>query len=318
MALGQVTGGGSFTRQNIAQINDNFAALANPDIWVRPQYGANATANGTYERPYATMAGAAGSSLFKPGVVIGVQGVLFENFIAPAVNDIRVVGMGNQPRQATDSGAANGGGATWLNPGTVASPLVDLASNTTDKPCQAWRFENLFFNNAGDAACVKLERLITGSDSSHASFYGCKFTGADSGIQTGEILNLTVDGCTFFDFVGAGDTGIEASIAGGIANPPYLGWVLRNNIFYNNVNHVVGALRNATITGNNFAIIGRTITTTIALSLSGGANNSVYGNMLNRPLNTSPNATLYVGGTNDVWSANYGSDNFFFGVPDNS
>ena len=31
-----------------------------------------------------------------------------------------------------------------------------------------------------------------------------------------------------------------------------------------------------------------------------------------------PNATLYVGGTGDVWGANVGSDDFFFGVPDNS
>ena len=136
--------------------------------------------------------------------------------------------------------------------------------------------------------------------------------------QPGEIINLTVDGCLFFDFVGAGDTGIEASIAGGIANPPYLQWVIRNNRFVNNVNHVVGALRNATISGNNFVVIGRTVTTTICLSLASGANNSVFNNMFNRPLNTSPNATLYAGGTNDVWSNNYGSDAIFFGVPDNS
>lgn len=315
--LTPISGGGAFTRANIDQINSNFQALSNPDLWIRPQ-GPNAknTNVGTYEAPLASPEGA--SRYLKPGMVVGVEGVIFGNYVPPIVNDITFRGMANQPRQATTSGAPNGGGATWLNPSTVASPLVDLAGNTTAVKMQGWRFENIFFNNAGDAACVRLQRLVTGSDSSHASFYGCKFTGADSGIQTGEILNLTVDGCTFFDFVGAGDTGIEASIAGGIANPPYLAWVLRNNNFYNNVNHVVGALRNATITGNNFQIIGRTITTTIALSLTGGANNSVFRNTFNRPLNTSPNATLYVGGTNDSWSNNDGNDAQFYGVPDNS
>jgi hypothetical protein len=286
------------------------------DLWVRPQNVSGNGQTGTFELPFQSVSAAAGA--LRAGMTIGLQGVTKENFVSPVVNDITIVGIGNQPRQATDDGVANGGGATWLNPSTVASPLVDLAGNTSNAPTQAWRFQNIFFNNAGDAACVRLQRLITGSDSSHASFYGCKFTGADSGIQTGEIIFLTVVGCTFFDFVGTGDTGIEASIAGGIANPPYLNWVLKDNVFVNNVNHVVGALRNATISGNNFVIVGRTITTTIALSLASGAGNSVFNNAFNRPLNTSPNATLYAGGTGDVWSNNYGSDNIFFGVPDNS
>jgi hypothetical protein len=311
-----IVGTGSFDASAAASINNNFLNVPSFDLWVRPQAVSGNGETGTFTQPFSSFTAAAG--FMRAGMTIGFQGVTKENFVAPVLNDINIIGVANQPRQATDSGIANGGGATWLNPGTVASPLVSLASNTSDAPTQAWRFQNIFFNNAGDAACVKLDRKITGSDSSHASFYGCWFTGADSGIQTGEIINLTVDGCLFFDFVGAGDCGIEASIAGGIANPPYLQWVISNNRFVNNVDHVVGALRNATIFNNNFVIVGRTITTTIALSLTGGAGNSVYNNMFNRPLNTSPNATLFVGGTGDVWSNNYGSDNIFFGVPDNS
>lgn len=316
MAMIPIVGGGAFTARNIADINNNFAALQEVDLWVRPQAGNANTADGSYDRPFVTMTAAAAAMTH--GMVVGLEGVLKENFVAPDLNDITIRGYANQPRQATDNGVANGGGATWLNPGTVASPLVHVASGALDKPSQAWRFENIFFNNAGDAPCLKLDRKVTGADSSHASVYGCWFTGADCGIQTGEIINLTVDGCLFFDFVGAGDCGIEASVGGGIANPPYLQWVISNNRFINNVDHVVGALRNATIYNNNFVIVGRTITTTIALSLDGGAGNSVYNNMFNRPLATSPNATLYVGGTGDVWSNNYGSDDIFFGVPDNS
>lgn len=311
-----VIGNGSFDATAAGVINNNFANVQTYDLWVRPQNVSGSGETGTYTQPFSSFSAAGGA--LRAGMVVGFQGVTKENWVPPVVNDITLVGVANQPRQATDNGIANGGGATWLNPSTVASPLVSLAANTSDAPMQAWRFQNIFFNNAGDAACVKLDRKVTGSDSSHASFYGCKFTGADSGIQTGEILFLTVVGCTFFDFVGTSDTGIEASIAGGIANPPYLEWVLTDNVFCNNVNHVVGALRNATITRNNFIIVGRSLTTTIALSLTGGANNAVFRNTFNRPLNTSPNATLFVGGTNDTWSNNDGTDNQFYGVPDNS
>ncbi len=271
-----IVGTGAFDAAAANTINNNFLNIQGYDLWVRPQAVSGNGQTGTYTQPFQSFAAAGGA--LRAGMTIGFQGVTFENWTTPVINDITIVGVADQPRQATDSGVANGGGATWLNPSTVASPLVDLAGNTSDAPTQAWRFQNIFFNNAGDAACVRLQRLITGSDSSHASFYGCKFTGADSGIQTGEILFLTVVGCAFFDFIGTTDTGIEASIAGGIANPPYLSWVIQNNVFTNNVNHIVGALRNATITGNSFSWKGRSVTTTLQLNLTGGINNIVMGN----------------------------------------
>jgi hypothetical protein len=264
-----IVGTGSFDAAAAGAINSNFSNLVGFDLWVRPQAVSGLGQDGSYARPFQSFAAAGGA--LQAGMRIGFQGVTKENWSTPVVNDITIVGVADQPRQATDDGVANGGGATWLNPATVASPLVDLAGNTSNAPTQAWRFENIFFNNAGNAACVRLQRLITGSDSSHASFYNCSFTGADSGIQTGEIIFLTVVGCRFFDFIGTTDTGIEASIAGGIANPPYLGWVIQNNVFTNNVNHIVGALRNATIKG-------RSVTTTLQLDLTNGINNIVMGN----------------------------------------
>jgi hypothetical protein len=125
-----------------------------------------------------------------------------------------------------------------------------------------------------------------------------------------------VSGCEFFGFSGSGDCGIETVTGAGIGTN--LGWTIANNWFYNNANHVIAALSNGRVYGNDFTVVGSTTTCTIALSLTGGASNSVYNNAFNRPLNTSPNATLYVAGTNDTWTVNYGTDNFFFGVPDNS
>lgn len=316
-----ISGGGSFTRQNVDQINSNFAELASTSggtgnasglsVWVRPQYGNNNNV-GTYDKPFATMTGA--SRAFTPGLTVNLEGTLFEEFSGPIVNDVTINGVGNQPRQNTTGGVPNGGGACWMSPSGGTGTLLTING-------QAWKVQNIFMNNAATGAttsCIKVATVDdppTQPDGSHAQILGCILTGANFGIYAPDGPNyVTIAGCTFYNFAGSGDTAIKA-----IQNiRTCLGWKLINNVFYNNVNHVVAALSRGTVTGNNFNVVGNTITTTICLSLNGGAGNSVYGNMFNRPLNTSPNATLYVGGTSDVWGANVGSDDFFFGVPDNS
>lgn len=313
----QVSGGGAFTRANIAAINSNFTSVGGIDLWVRPQaVGASNTNVGSYDKPFATMTGLAAAGAMVPGVTIGLQGVLKEIFVAPAVNDITIVGVANQPRQATSDGVPNGGGATWMNPGTVASALVTCGSLGTDNG-QAWTFKNIFFGQAGSAACVIMNRTLAGADSSHSAFYNCTFTapGVNSGIglSCGEILRLIVDHCQFYDFNGTTARAIYANIAGGIANPPYLEWQITNNTFTNNVNHIVGALRNAVITGNNINLIGKTQTTTGMILLAGGANNIVMGNNI-ADASAGPSVGTYTGGTADAWFNNY-NDGAVAGVP---
>jgi hypothetical protein len=97
-----------------------------------------------------------------------------------------------------------------------------------------------------------------------------------------------------------------------------LQWQIVGNVFRNNKNHILSPMSQAHIQHNDFGIVGNGVTTVIACSLTGGLNNSVAFNLLNRPANTSPNATLYVGGTDDIWTHNYGSDAVIYGVPDNS
>lgn len=322
--LQQLTGPGVFTQGAINAINANFAAIQGIDLWVRPQYGNN-NGNGSSKYPlgsyfnaFASVGGALSSPLCVPGTVIGLLGVTFEEVTGPIVNDITIVGMGNQPRQATTSGVANGGGATWMSSSATAStPLLIVQG-------QGWRLQNIFFaSGAGVTAnpCVQLLREgdpPTAADGSHAQILNCVFTGTDDGLQAkGGVAFVTIDGCTFFNFAGSGDTGI--SNATGLGVGTNYGWTIRNSVFRDNVNSVLIPLINASIYNNNFEVKGSFVTdTTIALSLTGGARNSVFNNMFNRPTNTSPNATLFVGGTNDVWSNNYGSDAIFFGVPDNS
>jgi hypothetical protein len=316
-----ITGGGSFTRTNIDQINANFQEVSSASggstsatglsVWVRPSYGNNNNL-GTYDRPFATISGAARA--MEPGLTIFAQGVIREEYTGPIVNDISIVGAANQPRQATTSGVANGGGATWLSPSGGTGTLLKITG-------QAWKIQNIFFNNTATGAttsCVHLDCIgdpPLEADASHAQILGCVMQGANFGVYAPLGPNyVTIAGCTFSNFADTGDTAIKAAQS----IRTLLGWKVIGNTFYNNVNHMVAALSRGTVTENNFIVVGNSLTTTIACSLTGGAANAVYGNAFNRPTATSPNATLYVGGTGDVWGANVGTDNFFWDVPDNS
>ncbi len=316
-----ITGGGSFTRTNIDQINANFSEVSSGaasgsatglSVWVRPQSGNNNNV-GTYDRPFASLSGA--SRAFVPGLTVYLQGVLFEEFSSPNVPDVSIVGVGNVPIQGTTGGVPNGAGPTWMSPSGGSGILAKING-------QGWKIQGIYFNNAAAQPCIQALRSGSGDppvdpDGSHLSVLGCKFTGADAGIQaSGGCAGILIAGNEFFGFSGSGDCGVEAVTGAGVGTN--YGWTIANNWFYNNANHVIAPLNNGQVYGNNFTIVGSATTATVALSLTGGASNSVYVNNFNRPLNSSPNATLFVGGTNDTWTLNYGTDGAFYGVPDNS
>lgn len=311
-----ITSFGAFTAEAAAQLTAQVQQdVSGVDFFVDPQHGTDANSGTSAGSPRATMSGLAG--FLEPGVKVGLSGVLTEEYTGPKVNDITIVGMANRPRQATTGGVPNGGGSTWLTPSGGSGILLKIRG-------QGWVVQNIYFNNSASQPCIQILTDGAGdppvdADGAHAQILGNIFTGADAGIQVSGGTNfVTIAGNTFFNFTGTGDTGIESVTGAGVGT--LWGWNLIGNAFYNNVNHVILPLTNATIRDNNFIIVGggSAVTSTIALSLTGGAKNSVFNNMFNRPVNTSPNATLFVGGTSDVWSNNYGSDAIFFGVPDNS
>lgn len=298
-----ITGGGAFTRQNIQQINSNFAALTSPDIWVRPQASSgNAGADGSFEKPYATMAGAFGSPNFQPGVVIGLQGVLFEEISTPIVNDISIVGMANQPRQATTSGVANGGGATWLSPSSATASLLTING-------QGWRVQNIYFNNTCTTATTGCIELVGGgdppltADAGHAQILGCRFTGEANGLYiNGGPGFLTVQDNVFMNFDSSGDCAVLAGGSGGT------GWNSRfiDNVFQANLTHIKGlsAAYGWELKGNRFSYIDVGVTTTTQIDFTGGNNNSVHNNFFDIPETTTGLAAMFVLGTNDRWYFN--------------
>lgn len=304
-----ITQQGSFDGTVAGQINRNFQALQGIDLWVRPQNVSSLGQTGTYTQPYGSMAAAPLVS----GMTVGLQGVLREEYTGPIINDVTIVGVANYPRQATTSGVANGAGATWISPTTVTNTAA-----LCNVRGQSWRFVNLYFNNSATTApCVMLTVSGTGDpptdpDASGASFYNCVFTGADDGLSSTGLPNyVTIDGCTFFNFAGAGDTAISYAVGGGIKT--LWQWTIANCNFENNVHNIVAGLNGANLTNNTFHYIGNTVTSTSLVILTNGQNNNV---MLNKftMAETTGTATIFQGGTNDAWF-NYYADGAVAGVP---
>lgn len=308
MGLATITGGGSFTKANIADLNNNFAALQTVDLWVRPQYGVN-TNTGTYDSPLASMAGA--SKYLKPGLVVGIEGVLFEEFTAPlGVNNVTLLGFQSVPRQATTSGVANGGGATWLSPSGGTSWLLRLRA-------QGWTVANIYFNNSATAApCISILTDGAGdppvdSDGAHTLIYNCILTGADDGINVNGGTNFVrIVNSTLFNFSGAGDIAISSTVGAGVGT--LLDWRITGCRFFNNASNIIAGFSHALIQGNTFEAASGT-----QINLTGGtAPNYVLGNAFDINAADFDPAGGVTGVTGDVWS-NTLKDTIETGLPAN-
>lgn len=306
-----ITQAGVFTNQSKNIINANFAAIEDVDVWVRPQYGNN-NGNGSaiyplgsWQNPYATMAGV--SSRITPGLVIGLEGVLKEEYSTPIVNDVTIIGAAsNLPRQATSGGVANGGGATWLSPTSGTGALLTVNG-------QAWRIQNILFNNSATAApCIKPVTVgdpPTEADGQHLLIIGCNLTGSDDGIACPSGTNrVHIYYTTFENFSGSGDIAISA--AGSIQT--LYDWRIIGCTFRNNAANITAALSNSTISGCTFEN-----GTASNINLTNGvAPNFVIGNAFNIAAADFDPAGGTTGVTGDVWS-NTLTDAIETGLPAN-
>lgn len=292
---------GSFTKQSRDIINANFAALVLPDLWVRPQtVGAINTNPGTYEKPFATMQGALTSSLLRPGMTVGLQGVITEEVSTARVNDIHVIGMANLPRQATTSAVPNGGGATWLSPSGGTGALLQPNG-------QGWTIENIFFNNSATAApCIKLVNAgdpPTSNCSEKTTIRNCILTGTDDGISALDLPNnILIQACRLFGFSGSGDLAISSATGAGTGT--LNGWVIEDCDFLGNAGHITAPFTSATIRNCHFSYIYGSVTSTTQVVLTSGSNNSVYNNQFDVPMSQNGLTAMFGGGTNDRWADN--------------
>lgn len=241
------------------------------------------------------------------GDTIRFRGVLRQQWTAPVdVFDVTIIGEANNPRQATDSGVATGGGATWLEPTspTAATALLTLRE-------QAWRIENIFFSNTqASSACIKLHRteLSAAMDASHAQIVGCRFGGGAPAIEDyGGCSNVMIDSCVFHDCTHA----IQVTNQG-IAIPSK--WLVQNCRIQPCTNGIVGAWVDSRFAYN---YIEKSTTTTInAASGNTGLRNSFFLNHFNIAAADFDPAGGVTGNATDAWHSVL-TDTVETGVPAN-
>jgi hypothetical protein len=264
-----VAAGGKITVEAGGQIN----VIAPPSAiyFVDPQNGSASSDGLSWASPFAAFSSL--DTILDHGDTILFRGMFDGAWTAPTKNDISLIGVANLPRQATDGGVHNGAGATWLNT-AVAAPCLTITS-------QAWRVENIYFNNSDttdNSSCLKLLN-DNSTDAGHAVISGCKFIGEEHGIvSSGGVGYVQIIGCEFQNFDAAGDTAIKPMTGGGYGTDSF--WLIKDNYFHNNVNHIsaaaTGALWSARIIGNQFSWKQNgAVTTTLQVDLGTTAVNCI-------------------------------------------
>ena len=278
--------------------------------YVDPQNGDDDRSGRSWTKAFASFD--ALDDILADGDTINFRGVYKGNWTAPNVNDVTLVGVANQPRQATSDGVANGAGATWLS---LASPAVD---NLLKIYGQSWHIKNIFFNNSDTTkADVWLHRNESLSqDASHAIIEGCRFTGTCYGIkQSGGVSYVRLLDNFFFNFAGSGDTAIASE--SGTGDGTGIWWEIARNRFSDNVHSLVIPLNVADIHHNLFVAVGHVVTATSLINTTSGGHNTIHDNVFSGVVpDASPNDTLFVAGTADHYSNNQGTTAAIYGKPD--
>lgn len=236
------------------------------------------------------------------GDSIYVVGDVREQLVTPVqVFDVRVIGMGNRPRNA-DSTPAGGNthGVTWRAPasgGVAAKATVQVLQ-------QGWVFENILFNMLDtNAAGIELSRNAAAGnserDASHATIVGCRFAGAGIGIRSGSasfsenVYNVEVAYCKFNDCT----FGIKSS------NSQPNSWSIHHNEFQTCTNVITAALQHSKIYENilsEFTAAG----SSGGIDLNGGVGtNIVTKNYLSGTYSIA--GGYRVGGAGDEWAGNF-------------
>lgn len=209
-------------------------------------FGANGNSGAGPSSPLQTMA--AVFERLRSGDVVNVRGRISEQLVTPVqVFDVWINGMGNRPRHADAAPLGSRYAATqW---GAPASGGV-AAQATLRVLQQGWRFTNILFTAVdANAACLELVRNAGAGDAerdaSHASIYGCRFSGDGIGIRSGVaglfteiVFNVEVADCDFNNMTTA-----MSGISGN-------GWKIRGNRFWANGSTITMALQNSHIYDN--------------------------------------------------------------------
>lgn len=298
---------GAFTPQTLAAILPETTPVqtVQPTLYVNSYTGSNSNPGTSQDAPLATITQAL--AMAQNGAIISIFGVFKEHCTTRlGLQDVTIVGLANTPRQATTSGVANGGGATWLSASGGTTALLTVQG-------QGFTVRNIFFNNSATAApCIDLVTVgdpPAEADAAHFLADGCIFTGSDNGLDATDGTNFVrLMNCTFFGFSGSGDIAINAT--GGVGT--LLDWRIVGCKFFNNAANITAALSHGTI---QYCVFENGTASNINLT-NGTAPNTVTNNTFNIAAADFDPAGGTTGVTGDVWS-NTLTDAIETGLPAN-
>ena len=278
--------------------NDQSAVYTKKGItyYVNANSGVDTRSGKSWRKAFLTMSKA--FSVIASGDTICFVGKIREQLVTPVqVFDVTVIGSGNRLGHAdsTPSGgqlAAN----TWSPPASGA--VVGKA--TVRVLQQGWKFNNILFTmESATVAGVEIVRDAAAGDSerdaSHTVVSGCRFAGAGIGVRCGvaalftEIPNdVEVVGSLFMDTT----TAISGAIQGA-------DWLVHQNYFRRNTNHIVAQFAGAHIVENIFSDH-----TTQSIDLNGGTGKNII--TKNYLSGTFSEAGGYrKANANDEWAGNF-------------
>ncbi len=282
--------------------NDNFAEVAyshvRPPIFVDTFVTTPGSGIGGWANALDTMEEAL--ELVQTGGKIYARGDIREELTGSNLKfDITIEGAGIAHHPDLPAAGYDGGASCWRPPAspTAATPLLKIRG-------RGWKIKNFLFDCPVDAAAILLERNAESGedeyDASHAIFSGIRF---DSGLiaieNAGGAGFVTVEHSKFYRLSGSGAAGIKCTSTS-VAVP--LNWDIHDNIFMNNVAHILSSMSYSTLKRNDFGRF--TGSVSVDLYNSPSAGQGEYNIITDNYLSGTFNATAYPAGSNNEWAGN--------------
>lgn len=287
--------------------------------WVDGTAGSDGNRGDSPDKPFATMEQA--FDVCRSGDVIHLRGQVREQLTTPAgLFDVTIIGPSPVTRHPDSHAALETYGgqrsARWNAPAspTASTPLLKIQQ-------QGWRIFNVLFtgDENDSVGCIQLFRDGGSGDSerdaSHAWIQGCRFATGLYGIQdSGGCARVRIYGNEFQQFTESDNDAIVNVTGAGIGT--MWGWEIIGNRFFANYSDIDISATGPIIRDNDFMYISLGTTNTIAIDLTGAAEESVSRNFMYVASDEGSVVNArFVASTTPAWGPNFYTDVEEYGEP---
>ena len=194
--------------------------------------------------------------------------------------------------------------SSWMSIGSDSnsSPIIDVLA-------RGWSFENIEFDCPTGSSGIRLTKSTTGGVNrpDFTTIRNCIFTTGKYGVEVnGGGTHVTIKETKFDQLTSTGGHAIHVTATG---NQIPAFWVVENNKFLTNLNHIGPG--NATFGFNNSIFKNNVFdSATISLDIraSGGVGNAVIGNYFDVVIASFDALTEVIGNATDYGAGNFGKD----------